>query len=142
MDPITIGLLIGAATGMFKGGMDAKKEKAQRDQASAAQRWSPWTHIQAGPIQTADPMGSTMQGALAGASMGQQFGGGAPATGETLGEKSVPMQGAQNAAPAPAYDYSQVGGTGYNSYPGAGAGARPAYMQPGAQRSPWGSLAY
>lgn len=132
MDPITIGLLIGAATGMLKGAGDQQKEASQRKVASETARWSPWTRLNPGPIQQADMVGSTMQGALTGASMSSQFGGGKPAEGVALGDNQVPMQGAQNAAPGPQLDYSTPGGSGFAGYPGAGVGARPAY--------PWGQL--
>lgn len=74
MDPITIGLLAGAALGVLKGGMDQKQEARDRQAAAATQRYQPWTGIATPEIKRGDMLGSTMQGGLAGAMMGQSLG--------------------------------------------------------------------
>ncbi len=152
MDPITIGLLIGAATGMLKGGLDEKKEASQRKETSAAQKWSPWTHMQGGPIQRADPLGSTMQGALAGAAVGQGYKGGdasAPTTLATSNSQATqgaafngtgPTMANQNGAAGSAIDYANPNAAVYNP---SGMAGRPAYVPPGQQqRSAWGAIGY
>lgn len=40
---------------------DTGKESRQRKLASETQRYSPWTNLQANPIQEADPLGTAMQ---------------------------------------------------------------------------------
>lgn len=57
MDPLTIGLLLGG-TKMIS---DSYKEKRDKNLAAETQRYSPWTHNQAGAIQYADPLGTGMQ---------------------------------------------------------------------------------
>lgn len=75
MDPITIAL-IGAALGAGKGFMDQDNEDKQRKIAAVTARWSPWTGMQAQLPKGSNILGSVLQGAMAGAMMGKQFGGG------------------------------------------------------------------
>lgn len=71
--PIT-GLAIAAGIGLLKSQtVDKDKEKRQRKLAAATQRYSPWTGLQAGPIQEADPFGSALQYGAAGAQMGAGY---------------------------------------------------------------------
>lgn len=71
MDPITMGLLGGSALGLVKGGiLDADKEKRQRKQEAEIARYSPWTGMKAQAVQSADPLGSAMQGATTGGMLG------------------------------------------------------------------------
>lgn len=73
MDPITLSLILGG-TGLAKSFLvDKPKEDRQRQEASATQRYSPWTGLKANDIQEADPFGSALQGAATGASMGQNM---------------------------------------------------------------------
>lgn len=90
MDPITIGLLAGAGMGLIKGGyLDKKAEAKDRQEQAAIARYSPWTGMKPTPVKRADPLGSTMQGAMGGAMLGGQFpaggGGGAAAASTETG---------------------------------------------------------
>jgi hypothetical protein len=67
MDPWTIMAAMTAARSLA----DAGKEKRQLQLASATQRYSPWTGLQANPVQYADPLGNAIQGAGAAMSMEQ-----------------------------------------------------------------------
>lgn len=74
MDPITLGLLIGAGGGLLKSvTVDKAREDRQRKLAAATQRYSPWTQLQAQPIQEADPFGSTLGYGGLGADQGQKI---------------------------------------------------------------------
>lgn len=73
MDPVTLAL-IGGGLGFAKGEfVDKPRERRQRAYAAEVMRYSPWTGMQAQLPQEADPMGSAMQGAMAGASFGQNM---------------------------------------------------------------------
>lgn len=74
MDPITIGLLAGGGLGLGKGLLDQQREKKDRAAQAEIARWSPWTGMQAQPVQRADMLGSVMQGGTSGAMMGQGVG--------------------------------------------------------------------
>lgn len=83
MDPITMSMILGG-TGLLKGiGPDKWKEDRQRNLAANTQRYSPWTHLQANPIEEADPFNSTLQGAASGYAQGQNFQGAAAQKGLT-----------------------------------------------------------
>lgn len=72
MDPVTIGLLVGAGKGLL---VDAPKEKRQRMLAAQTALYSPWTGMAPQNVQEADTFGSALQGVTAGAmynQMGQQ----------------------------------------------------------------------
>jgi hypothetical protein len=73
MDPITMALMFGGM-GLGKSFLvDQPKEARQRKLAAETQRYSPWTGLQAGAINEADPFGATLQGAASGASFGQNM---------------------------------------------------------------------
>ncbi len=73
MDPVTMSLILGG-TGLAKSLLiDQPKENRQRQLAAETQRYSPWTGLQAGQIQEADPFGSALQGGMTGASLGQNM---------------------------------------------------------------------
>lgn len=75
MDPMTIGLLGGAGLGLAKSELVDKPQAAKaRHIAAVTAQYSPWTGMQAQPIQEANPFGSAMQGGSAGAMMGQSYG--------------------------------------------------------------------
>lgn len=72
MNPLILGMLIGAGTGVAKSALvDAPEEKANRTLASSTQRYSPWTGLKADAVKRADPLGSALQGGVAGAQFGQ-----------------------------------------------------------------------
>lgn len=78
MGPLAL-LAIGAAMGLAKNELvDKPKEKRQRKLAAETQRLSPWTGLQAGPIQEADAFGNALQYGTTGAMMGSMMKG-APA---------------------------------------------------------------
>ena len=65
------GLAIGAIVGLAKNQLsDVPREKKQRALAAATQQYSPWTGLQAQPIQQADPFGNALQFGAAGAGIG------------------------------------------------------------------------
>jgi hypothetical protein len=73
MAPLAVAGILGGA-GLLKGiGPDKWKEDRQRWLASQTQRYSPWTGLKAGPVDEADPFGSTLQGGMSGFSMGQNM---------------------------------------------------------------------
>lgn len=73
MDPFTLAA-VGAALGYAKGEMvDRPRENRERRVAAETQRWSPWTGMQAGPIKAADSFGTTLQGGMTGAALGQSM---------------------------------------------------------------------
>lgn len=78
--PAGVGLAsaIGAGAGALSGGIKAKMaaDKEAKDRALAAdtQRFSPWTGLQAGPIEHANPVGDIFQGAVGGGMFGQGLG--------------------------------------------------------------------
>lgn len=74
MEPMTIGLLAGAALGALKGEQDKGTEREDRLLNSEITRYSPWTRINPMPVRYADQTGSIMQGAMSGAMMGQGIG--------------------------------------------------------------------
>lgn len=76
MDPITIGLLAGAGTGLGKGLLDQEKEKRNRKMEAQIAAYSPWSGMGAQRVQEADTLGAVMQGGMTGAMMGQMMGGG------------------------------------------------------------------
>ena len=62
----------GIGAGLLKSQfIDKPKEERQRRLAAETQRLSPWTGMQAGPIQEADPFGSALQMGTTGAMLGQ-----------------------------------------------------------------------
>lgn len=99
MDPITIGLLLGAGTGLLKGNANVKKQAENDKYRKMAVAMSPWTGM-------GDPGGKDLPGPLesaaSGAAMGGQVGGmfgGAPAAGaSTMASQTpqVPQYAGQN----------------------------------------------
>jgi hypothetical protein len=75
MAPLAIAAIIGAGMGLLRGMQQQKQEAKDRVMEAEIARWSPWTGMAAQRPKRADMMGSVMQGGLAGASFGQQFGG-------------------------------------------------------------------
>lgn len=102
MDPITLGLLLGGGLGLGKGILDTEKERKDRKQQAETARWAPWTGMQPAAVKRADPLGSTMQGTIAGGSfaganqakLAELMGSGAAATGAEA------AAGGMSAAPA------------------------------------------
>lgn len=73
MDPLTLSLIMGGI-GLAKSELiDKPKEARQRELAARTQELSPWTGIQAGKIQEADPFGTAMQYGATGLSMSRQM---------------------------------------------------------------------
>ncbi len=100
------GLAIAAAIGLAKSELvDKPKEQRQRKLASETQRNSPWTGLQANPIQEADPIGTAMQFGATGA----QIGAGKEAS-DLAKTNGARVNYNVNSAPAPQYnlgvDYS------------------------------------
>lgn len=71
MDPITIGLLAGAGTGLLKNYLvDAPAEQRNRKLQAATARWSPWTNMKPTAVKEANPFGNALQFGVAGGGMG------------------------------------------------------------------------
>lgn len=74
---MALGTLIGLGAGAISGAAKAAHKGAQADRqrklAAETQRYSPWTGMQAGQIEEANPVGDMFGGALAGGQFGQQF---------------------------------------------------------------------
>jgi len=67
---MTIGLMAGL--GLAKSELvDRPREREQRRQAAVIAKYSPWTGMSPGGIQTADPLGSAMEAGLTGAMLSQ-----------------------------------------------------------------------
>jgi len=124
-----LAMAIGAGAGLLKSELvDRPKEKRQRKLAAATQRYSPWTGLQAGQVQEADPMGS----AIAFGATGAQIGTGMEqhALNQKLGEKAL-----ANSYTGANY---QAGPTQANA-----AGMNPYWMNdPYGNKSPWGAMGY
>lgn len=65
--------VIGAAAGAAKAESDRRKAEAQRKTEGTIAAYSPWTGMQAQRVSDPDFLGSTLQGASMGASMGQNI---------------------------------------------------------------------
>ena len=102
MDPVTIGVMAGL--GLAKSELiDRPREEEQRRRAAITARWSPWTGMAPGGIQTADPLGSAMEAGL---------------TGAMLSQNQQKLDAADAAAAAKAKDAAEVnlaGGSGSTS---------------------------
>lgn len=69
-----VAVAVGAGVGLTKAELiDQPKADRQRKLAASTQRYSPWTGLQAQPVQEADPMGSMLQYGATGASMGSNM---------------------------------------------------------------------
>jgi hypothetical protein len=105
--------------------LDKKQEEADRRQAAEMARWSPWTGMQPNQISRANLLGSTMQGGMAGAMMGD------------LGGPEAAPEGGAALTSDPAATASMTGGqsaatTAPGAYPGAAT-----YNQQMAMKYPW-----
>lgn len=91
MDPVSIGLLVGAGTGLLKYQQDLDRERRQRKLTAEMTRTSPWTGMAPDPmaIPSANMMGSVMQGGLSGGTFGQKV------AAMPAGPAPDPMAGAQ-----------------------------------------------
>lgn len=117
-------LAIGAGVGLLKSELvDQPKEQRQRKLAGATQRYSPWTGLQAQPVQEADPLGSALQFGATGAQMGSSI---------QNAQAQDKLMGAQtnwlNAGGSPQYTAAQTATSAPVSY---GSGAY------GPKQSPW-----
>lgn len=73
MDPLTLALL-GGGLGIIQGREKQQQEQKDRELAAQTQKYSPWTHLQAQPVQRAPSLlNSGLQGGLGGASFGQSL---------------------------------------------------------------------
>lgn len=73
MDPITIGLLVGAGSGILRGiGQKEEAREARKREAEIA-KWSPWTGMEAQRVANPNTFDPIMQGALVGAAMGKSY---------------------------------------------------------------------
>jgi hypothetical protein len=66
-------MVLGAAAGAAKAESDRRKAEAQRQTEGTIAAYSPWTGMQAQRVADPDAIGSTLQGASMGASMGQNM---------------------------------------------------------------------
>lgn len=100
--PFGLGSLIGAGAGLAggigKAAVAGGKEARERKLASDTQRYSPWTQLQAQPIEQADPFGDVGSGLAGGAALGQKL------------SAAIPQAPTPIAAPP-------VGGGGYDQVP-------------------------
>lgn len=87
MDPLTIGLLAGAALGVGKSIMGGQEAKRKRKAEGTIAQWSPWTGMSAQRVDEPDTFGNILQGGATGAMLGQGIGaaGAAGAGGATAG---------------------------------------------------------
>ncbi len=73
MDPITIGLLAGAGTGLFQGILDQNKENRDRAQNALIHRGSYWTGLRPTAQTDSNLLGSVVKGATTGLDLGQKY---------------------------------------------------------------------
>lgn len=66
-----IGAGVGALAGGAKAAIAGGKESRDRQLAADTQRYSPWTGMQAAPVESANPVGDIMGGAVSGGMFGQ-----------------------------------------------------------------------
>lgn len=97
------GALAGAGLGALQYGDKKRQQEHNRMVAAETARYSPWTGMRPQPVGD-DPslLGTLGQGALSGASFGQQFGGAAPAPGPNGG--AAPQE-----VPPPGFGLSSLG---------------------------------
>lgn len=92
MDPLTL-MAIGSALGLVKSQVvDKPKADKQRKLAAETQRYSPWTHLQANPVQEADPFGSVLQYGVTGGMLGANME-------QAAADKALKMSAAGNKNP-------------------------------------------
>lgn len=127
MGPLILGALAGAGLGLLKGEADKKREKKERLLNAEIVRYSPWTRLNPEPVQSADPMGSILQGGLSGAMMGQGI------AGVNAQNAALSAQGAAaapGAAPPPTYMPGQGMAPYANASPWTGMSPAPGYYYP------------
>lgn len=102
------GLAIAAALALAKDQMvDKPKEARQRKLAASTQRLSPWTGLQAQPIQEHDTLGTMMQYGATGAAMGSEYSKGqTPKSTDTFKTMS-PYSSAPATGAVSGYNYNQ-----------------------------------
>ena len=73
MDPVTIGLVLGANAGLaaLKNEQDRKNRRAEGEVQAETSRWSPWTGMQSSPKTDYNPVGTLSSGLMSGAMMAQ-----------------------------------------------------------------------
>lgn len=74
MDPITLGLLLGAAGILKSEAIDRPAADRKRKAEAAKTRYSPWTGMQGSSVDDPDTVGAGMNWGMAGAGMGQAMG--------------------------------------------------------------------
>lgn len=94
MDPLTIGLIAGAALGVGRSVLGAQQAERNRKAEGTIAQWSPWTGMGAQRVQDPDTFGNVMQGGLTGAMMGQAIGGAGAAGAESGAAESTPATSA------------------------------------------------
>lgn len=87
-----IPLLVMAGASLLKNQQDKNQYQTQQKIQATKERWAPFTGRPGQDQKAPDQMGTMMQGLMAGAMMGQQFGGNKPVV------SSNPELGAQQAA--------------------------------------------
>ena len=85
MDPLTIGLLAGAALGVGKSIMGGQEAKRKRKAEGTIAQWSPWTGMSAQRVDEPDTFGNILQGGATGAMLGQGIGAAGAAGGGAAG---------------------------------------------------------
>lgn len=119
MDPLTIGLLAGAALGVGKSIMGGQQAKRNRKAEGTIAQWSPWTGMSAQRVEDPDTFGNILQGGATGAMLGQGIGAAGAAGGSAAG-----AAGAEGAtAGAAGSGTAGASGGAALSAEGAGAGA-------------------
>lgn len=105
-------LIIGAAVGLAKNELvDKPRAAKQTELAAKTQQYSPWTHLQAQPVQQQDPIGNALQFGSAGAGLWSSIGTN-QALQEYLKDNKSGISGQPSAAPTP--------NTGADGTPGLG----------------------
>lgn len=101
MSPWLIGMGAGLGKSML---IDQPREQRQRQLEATKALYSPWTGIQPGQVNEADPFGSAMQGAMAGLMYEQQAGQ------QKLGQELLKKQGQLIDAQTGMYNQMAAGG--------------------------------
>lgn len=95
--------IIGAALGAIRSSNEQREMNRQRETEVTREMWSPWTGRHGKDVGNSDAIGRMMQGGMAGASFGQQFGekNTGPGEIEPLNvHSSVPLSGSRLSAPS------------------------------------------
>lgn len=120
MSPWLIGLGAGLGKSML---IDQPREERQRQLEATKALYSPWTGMQPGQVQEADPFGSAMQGAMAGLMYEQQAGQ------QKLGQELLKKQG--QLIDAQTGMYNQMASAGRSPAVVAGASQAPSAIEQG-----------